>query len=126
MKHSTPSIHRLLRERLHAQAGIITSPPGPRYTLEQLASTQWSPTFERLMRNRMIMGSMRYGILGAPNKPRYDNIRSILNRLNIYRETGSLETLVDIANLCLCEFVEGRHPKRHWSTADSGEHVQPV
>ena len=31
-------------------------------------------------------------------------------RLAAYGRTGNLEMLVDVANLCLLEFVEGRHP----------------
>jgi len=32
--------------------------------------------------------------------------------------------LVDIANLCLCEFVECHHPLAHWHAMDGGEHVR--
>jgi len=104
---SAPSIHSLLRDRLHAKAGLL--PEAPRYSLDHLEASQWSPEFERLMRNRMIMGGLRYGLLGAPGKPLHDHLSSIAKRLDTYRDTGNLELLVDCANLCLVEFVEGRH-----------------
>lgn len=30
---------------------------------------------------------------------------------------------LDVANLCLLEFVECRHPRKHWHSTDDGEHV---
>ena len=70
------------------------------------------------MRNRMIMGALRYGLLGAPGKPQYDRIASIIKRLKFYTEDGNTEHLVDAANLCLCEFVEGTHPLKHFGSVD--------
>jgi hypothetical protein len=84
---------------------------------------QWSPEFERLMRNRLIVGAYRYGSLSATCKPSYDRVESCLKRLAQYRETGNLELLVDVANLCLLEFVESKHPNRHFHSVDDGEHV---
>jgi hypothetical protein len=111
------TIHQLLRDRLLQRAGLNETAP-PRYSLEELQASEWSSEFETLMRNRLIMG--------ASDKPQYDRINSILKRLNVYRQTGNLELLVDAANLCLCEFVEGQHPNRHWHAVDDGEHVTRV
>ena len=86
-------------------------------------AAQWSPVFEQLMRNRLIVGAYRYGAIGAQVKPPYDRIDSCLRRLRQYHETGNLELLVDVANLCLLEFVECRHPRKHWHSTDDGEHV---
>jgi hypothetical protein len=80
--------------------------------------TEWSPAFERLMRNRLIMGALRYGRLKAPGKPQYDRLKSIVDRVGKYRESGNLEYLVDIANLALLEFEEGVHPKKHFAAID--------
>ncbi len=116
--------HAILRNRLHAKAGIIPETSG--YTLEQLRKTQWSDTFEDLMRNRLIFGGMRYGIFGKKNKPKYNNVESITKRLKKYELTGNTEHLVDIANLCMVEFVEGVHPLKHFSASDDTEHVRPL
>ena len=90
--------------------------------LEELYRTEWSSKFENLMRNRLVMGGMRYGRMGAKDKPKYDRISSIEKRLKKYQETGNQEFLVDCANLLMLEFVE---PNRevHFKSIDDGEHV---
>lgn len=111
------SIHEKIRQRLYQQAGLIEKPK-PRFTLEQLAAIQWSDLFERYMRNRLMMGGLRYGVFGQKGKPKYNSIESIRQRLEKYEETGNTECLVDIANLCMVEFIEGVHPKKHFRAED--------
>lgn len=115
--------HAILRDRLLVRAGLFEHPKA-KHTFAELEASEWSPQFERLMRNRLIMGALRYGKLGASGKPNYDRCKSILKRLMTYRVTGNQELLVDIANLCLVEFVDGQHPNRHWHAVDGGEHVE--
>jgi len=91
--------------------------------LDELRQSEWSQEFETLMRNRMLMGYFRYGKLGAKNKVAYDRINSARRRLDLYEKTGNTEHLVDVANLMLCEFVEGIHPNKHFSSIDDGEHT---
>ena len=118
-------IHKLLRDRLIARAGLSDVPRvSAKDRFAELQKSEWSPEFEQLMRNRLIMGGIRYGFLGTKGKPQYDRIASIKKRLNQYRETGNLELLVDAANLCVCEFVEGDHPNRHFHAHDDGEHTK--
>lgn len=74
------------------------------------------------MRNRLIMGALRYGLMGAPGKPQYDRIGSIEKRLRSYRVSGNKEILVDVANLCLMEFVECAHPLAHFEGQDNSNH----
>lgn len=83
---------------------------------ENLVDSEWSAEFEALMRNRLIMGALRYGLISDPAKvknrePSGPNIRA---RLELYEATGNTEWLVDIANLALLEFVEGNHPLKHF------------
>jgi hypothetical protein len=92
--------------------------------LAELKESEWSEEFEQLMRNRLLLGSIRYGRLNAKGKPVYARTASILKRLELYKESGNKEYLVDCANLCLCEFVECRHPKAHFAAIDDGEHVK--
>jgi len=127
--------HAILRERILIKAGI-TPKPNPALLYEKLAKSEWSvqfeqlmrnrlgpyawsSKFEQLMRNRLIMGAFRYGLLGYHKKPQYDRIASALRRLEKYAEFGNLELLVDVANMCLVEFVEGKHPDRHWDVASA-------
>ena len=101
-------------------------PPRAVPALEVLRATEWSPRFERLMRNRLILGAIRYGRLHAPNKLQYDRLAAMIKRIALYRDTGNDELLVDVANLALLEFEEGRHPEKHFGTIDDGEHVATV
>lgn len=84
----------------------LLSKPNP-ISIQELQLSEWSYDFEKLMRNRLIMGAFRYGKLHAKGKPQYDRIESCIKRLRRYQETGNKEYLVDTANLCLMEFEEG-------------------
>lgn len=96
-------------------------------TLEQRAKSEWSPKFESLMRNRLILGSFRYGFLSSKDKSTYDRVGSAIKRLNRYQETGNQEYLVDAANMCLVEFVEGSHPKAHFESIDDDDvHAEKI
>jgi hypothetical protein len=98
----------------------VKTPP----TLEEIYRTQWSSEFETLMRNRLAMGYFRYGPLNRQAKGKYDNCGSMVKRLSLYKSTGNLEHLVDVANLCLVEFLNGNHPNKHFAAQDDSEHVQ--
>ena len=106
------------------KCGLPELEPNNPISYEDLKKTEWSIDFEKLMRNRLIMGALRYGRIGAKNKPKYDRINSMIKRLMRYQETGNKEFLVDVANLCLLEFVECHHPKEHFISIDDGEHVK--
>ncbi len=116
--------HDMLRARLYAQAGLTQATQVAQ--LDILKKTEWSPRFEQLMRNRLIMGALRYGQLNVPNKRRWDRVTAAEQRLAKYRETGNLELLVDVANFMLLEFEEGHHPLRHWAATDDGQHVKEL
>ncbi len=109
---------RLMAGR-HAGMGRVPMPP-----LRVLLESEWSTEFEQRMRNRLVMGALRYGRMGERNKPKYDRISSVIRRLQAYRVTGNLEHLVDAACLLMLEFVEGLHPRRHWGPGDDGEHTK--
>jgi len=70
------------------------------------------------------MGGIRYGEFGAKGKPQYDSTNSAIERIKLYQKTGNTEHLVDAANLCLVEFVEGKHPKKHFKAVDDGVHAK--
>jgi hypothetical protein len=89
-----------------------------------LSLSEWSPEFERLMRNRLLMGAFRYGRLNAQGKPDYDRIEAAIRLLKDYQRTGNQEDLVDASNCCLLEFEEGSHPLKHFGARDDGEHIK--
>lgn len=88
----------------------------------ELRETEWSSEFEELMRARLIVGALRYGLLGSHNKTQYDRIENAILRLRKYQHTGNTETLVDAANMLLLEYVEGCHPTKHFAASDDGDH----
>jgi hypothetical protein len=124
------SVHDQLRERLHLQAGIGL--PAPRYTptmLEYARANKWSTKFEELMRNRLVMGAMRYSTPAATQVPgftgdgRPTKVQSadIAERIKQYEIDGNSEHLVDIANLCMIEFETSDHPLAHFQGTDRME-----
>jgi hypothetical protein len=94
--------------------------------VDVLKNTEWSNEFERYMRNRLIVGAYRYGRLGAKGKPKYDCVGAIKARVQKYSETGNLDLLVDVANLALIEFVEGKHPSKHMEAESHRDTVEVV
>jgi len=119
------STHDVIRS--HLLGGVFpteVSLPDPRFQLDRLAETEWSPGFEQLMRNRLVFGAFRYGLLNDPKKPQWDRLTRIKQEVERYVESGNLESLIDIANMALLEFVEGKHPKRHFKAGDDGLHCQ--
>ena len=94
--------------------------------LDTLKRTEWSKRFEEFMRNRLIFGGIRYGFLGEDGKVQYDRMKDIVRRVRLYEQTGNDEHLVDIANLAMCEFVEGVYPNKHWGPTDDNVHTEEV
>ena len=91
-----------------------------------LIKTEWSGRFERLMRNRMIFGAFRYGLLRAFGKKQFDRIKDIRKRLDLYEQTHNMEYLVDSANLLMLELEEGDHPDKHFTSADDEIHTEEI
>ena len=117
--------HDWIRARLLAQ--VVDGPVGDKAEhLIELRKSEWSPLFERLMRNRLLVGRFRYAKMGSPEKGSYDCVGSAIARLQRYQSSGNLEHLVDAANLCLVEFEHGNHPERHFAAADDAEHVEKI
>lgn len=107
-----------LRERLLFAAGVH-EPPKRKLSLEDLFSN-WSSKFERLMRNRLAMGALRYGMikrqatLGSP----FDVLGAIKPKLDGYKRTGNTEYLVDAANYLMLVFEIDPHPNKHFQSLD--------
>lgn len=112
-----------LRQHILNQCGYVEAAQSmPDF--DSLLSSEWSNTFEQLMRNRMVMGAFRYGLLHAKGKAEYDRVAAMIKRLRDFQQTGNTELLVDVANLCLLEFEEGRHPLKHFKAQDDSVHVK--
>lgn len=116
--------HEILRQRIYARAGLNNANT-PVYDIEALRKSEWSEDFEAMMRNRLIIGAFRYGLIGDKTKKPWDRIAYIKTKLARYEQTGNLEALVDIANLSMLEFLEGNHPNKHFACLDdTQEHAK--
>jgi len=122
--------HDVIRAHFFVSRGM--KPDGSEYTdsrrlnPERLRQSEWLPEFERLMRNRLVIGAFRYGLnfVNLERKRQYDRVTSMIRRLEHYRQSGNTEHLVDVANLCMLEFGEGDHPLKHFAATDDGQHVE--
>lgn len=93
--------------------------------INEARKAEWFPLFEKLMRNRLVVGAFRYGKnFTNPDKLHYDRCSSMIARIKKYEKSGNLEYLVDVANLAMLEFAETHHPKAHFHSIDDGEHVK--
>lgn len=120
--------HDLLRDRLLTRAGLF-EPPRPKYRLADLIVSEWSTEFEMAMRNRMLMGALRYGLLADKKKRghQWDLVGAIQRKIEMYEATGNTEYLVDAANYCLLEFECGVHPNKHFHALDDHtDHCQRI
>lgn len=116
------TISEHIRQHLLKDAGILVQDLLP--SLDSLRRTEWSDLCERLCRNRLLVGSYRYGLMNAPGKPKYSRSLDIIKRMELYIKDGNLEHLIDIRNLAMLEFEEGTHSKRHFSASDDGVHTE--
>ena len=99
----------------------------PILDFEEVKKSQWSDQFITYMRNRMIVGAYRYGMIRDENQPKYDNIGSLIERAALYLESGNQEHLVDIANLALVEYISGCcHLAPHFFSTDDGYHTKEM
>lgn len=108
------------------KCGLVETEPHQRIkqSIEELKESQWSKRFEELCKNKMVLGTFRYGDYRLPAAKKYDRISSAIKRLENYKKTGNAEFLVDVANLCMIEFDNPNHKNAHFESIDDGEHVK--
>ena len=113
-----------LREHLFSVLGGYDRRASVRPPLESLVATEWSDTFEMLMRNRLIMGAFRYGTQEQQCDKVIHRIESLRKRLDDYEATGRLEHLIDFAAIAMAEYIHPKHPNAHWQASDDTEHAR--
>lgn len=77
MKQITNILQFYLNNLWRWKCGFSENEPNKPITFDELRQTEWNVDFEKLMRNRLIMGAMRYGRIQARNKPKYDRVNSM-------------------------------------------------
>lgn len=118
------TITDLLRKRLLEQRGLPFEDRPPVATSPaEIADRSMSWEFIERMANRMVTGFFRYE--NKPTgRPTYDHISSMIKRLELYKQDGNLEHMVDVANIAMCEYRFPTHADAHWEAQDDGYHTQ--
>ena len=106
----------------HRSAGKKYTPPKP-MRVDSLRKSEWCDEFEQFMRNRLVMGAFRYGLIAEQNFDKYDLTEEIKKRVDRYSSDRNLEHLVDAANICLLAFVHGQRAGESMESIDDGEHT---
>ncbi len=81
---------------------------------DEVLKTEYSPEFNKLRKNRMVTSYYKYG----PIKENYEGrlvsaISNLEKRLQLYKESGNIEYLLDVANFAMIEYMYPQHPKAH-------------
>lgn len=116
------SVHQAISLRVHRNAGLAPAKKSKFQPsdLKALEKSEWSPEFERLMRNRLLMGALRYGTFAekAKKKEKWDLLGAVSSKLEKYEETGNTEYLVDAANYLMLAFEFDDHSRKHFHALD--------
>lgn len=134
-------VHDILRDRLLRSIGQKPSEPWfqkylPKKVVVTLADIdanvkkKWCPKFFKLMKNRLAMGFLRYEVNNPIRESgkRHDYVEAIQIKLNLYKESGNTELMVDIGNYAMLEFKDPTHPDAHFFAGDAADdsHHAPV
>jgi len=98
-------------------------------SIDFLERTQWDDQFARLMKNRLILGCLRYGrnkSIQNSDLEKRDYRIDIMRRARLYLHTGDIEQLVDIANVALLEFVKQRKRGVKMQSTEDAYHTPDV
>lgn len=93
---------------------------------DEIRKTEWSPLFEKLMRNRLAMGIFRYGPIATQNLGSYDMPAEAIKRIELFINTSNLEYLIDAANICMLAFIQGEQEGLSMKSIDDGCHNKVV
>ena len=77
----------------------------------------------QLCTNRLVMGSLRYNATGLKTDPKYDILKTIQLKLNLYNSDGNQEHLLDLINYTKLEIINRTHPLAHFNAVDDGIRV---
>ncbi len=94
--------------------------------LDKLKQSECCPEFEQLMRNRLVMGAFRYGLMCEQDFSKYDLIDEARKRIDRYEKDGNLEHLVDAGNMVQLKFYWERKNGGKFEPIDDGEHAERI
>ena len=77
----------------------------------------------QLCTNRLVMGSLRYNATGLKTDPKYDILKTIQLKLNLYNSDGNQECVLDLINYAKLEIINRTHPLAHFNAVDDRIHA---
>jgi hypothetical protein len=89
---------------------------------EQILSRDYSFDFDKGRQDRIVQSYYKYGWMSET----YPNglasaIGSLDKRLELYKQTGNREYLMDVANFAMIEYMYPQHPNAHFRVVPSEE-----
>lgn len=81
----------------------------------------YSYKFSELMEARMRTSHYKYGDLDKSYPFPANAMASLEVRLQLYRDTGNVEWLIDVANFAMIEALYPAHPNAHFRPTSSDE-----
>lgn len=87
---------------------------------KRILTTEYNFDFDKKCQDAMVMSFYKYG----PVKVNYgeklvDAIKTLEERLELYKKTGNTEYLVDVSNMARIEFTYPQHPNAYYKATDS-------
>lgn len=86
---------------------------------DHILARDYSEEFDKLRKNRMIVSHHKYGWVSETYPELAQAHKCVEERLNLYRETGNTEYLIDAANFCMIEFMHPAIPNAKMVATDS-------
>lgn len=88
---------------------------------DKILKRDFSDSFVSKMKNRVVVSHYKYGWMKDTYPELADAVACLEQRLAMYKETGNLENLVDLANFAMIEYMYPRHPAAHFQGTDSDQ-----
>ena len=86
---------------------------------------EWDEIHE-LSDNRILQGAFRYGPISGYLKVKESLSGEIQKRLDLYKESGNLEHLVDLYNWIRIEYYKAKNQGRTLIAIDDGHHYKKI
>ena len=83
--------------------------------------SEYSQTFWQRMKQAMAMSFHKYGAVASAYPHKVNAVSSLEHRLQLYKDTGNKDYLVDVANFAMIEFMHPAHESAHDTPTDGGE-----
>lgn len=90
-------------------------------TKEKILKRDYSTEFDSLRQNAIVQSYYKYGWMSESYPELADAFGSLLKRVELYKQTGNADWLVDIANFAMIEFMHPAHKGYHFRRTGSDE-----